>query len=686
MPMSALFSTWKLSAMVLAYSQAIPSNAVVLPTSPHLVQNTVHSTDPRITLAPESSCTGILGGCGKRYDPWDLETYTDRDGVRHSYYRTSSWGNHPESTDQRRGISFGFRGTGLQVYGAPYRQLQELGHVPGKQELCLLGGCQDIDAKAIYDATSEAERDSPVLLWSYDGLPDNSYHRLELRLLDTSQGREQTRAMTVHHIIYTSRSLELLPGYQPSDQELIVNTTYYDTNSWVSFSSGRRPRYDPWRKEVVALSSGDQQTFHHTSSWDHDPYGENARTIFFKFQGVALYVYGASSAQLALIANDNYEHAHQEICIDSECEAIDTHQIYLNIEASRAHEPVLLWSHEGYPSAVLRHVQIRLLDKHSPVGHIRRMTLSRFVVNEVKGHSPWTHPIANAKYSNVTISASSRFVRYSPRRDYVNGDRKYPYSPWDAQRYTAPGGELQTYFRTSTWDHDPTSRIRAWRFSFIGHEIRVYGAPREYLVHPAHAKQEACLDGECHPVDIERAYMRVEPDAEREPVLLWSMKDIDVSRLHTLTMQMIESGEEAGSEVKGMTLERLEYIKVEPSIDTFRSSWWWIWILPIVPAIGGILYCIRSRSSGAGSNIRILSTPQQSYDSTGVLCRQSTPVTSPGSPGIREKSYPYTTLAHPTQFNAPPGGRQRFTSLIGITSRTPSTKFHKPLPCPAPHI
>ncbi|KAG8990287.1 hypothetical protein FRB94_011606 [Tulasnella sp. JGI-2019a] len=103
--------------------------------------------------------------------------------------------------------------------------------------------------------------------------------------------------------------------------------------------------------------------------------------------GVGLYIYGASPAQLALIANNRYEHPHQEICIDDECEAIDTHQIYLNINASRAHEPVLLWSHEGYPFASLRHTRLRLLDKHSPFWHIKRMTFSKFVVSEVKQRS-----------------------------------------------------------------------------------------------------------------------------------------------------------------------------------------------------------------------------------------------------------------------------------------------------------
>ncbi|KAG8990290.1 hypothetical protein FRB93_003266 [Tulasnella sp. JGI-2019a] len=243
MTLSGLLSTWKLPALILTCSQAIPSLAVAIPTSPHPIRNTVHSTDPRIVLVPKSSCTDAnLDGSDKRFDPWYLETYADRDGVRHSYYRTSSWGNYPESTDQIRGISFGFRGTSLKIYGAPYRQILELGHVPGKQEVCLPDGCQEIDAEAIYDATSEAERDSPVLLWSHDGLPDNRHHRLDLRLLDPSWGREQTRTMTIHHMVYKSRPA--LPSkYQLASQEHITPTAYYGTSPWRPFFTFARLKY-----------------------------------------------------------------------------------------------------------------------------------------------------------------------------------------------------------------------------------------------------------------------------------------------------------------------------------------------------------------------------------------------------------------------------------------------------------
>ncbi|KAG8992942.1 hypothetical protein FRB94_011163 [Tulasnella sp. JGI-2019a] len=95
-----------------------------------------------------------------------------------------------------------------------------------------------------------------------------------------------------------------------------------------------------------------------------------------------------------------------------------------------------------------------------------------------------------------------------------------------------------------------------------GHAIKVYGAPRPYLVHAAHAKQEVCLDDFCAPIDAERAYLMVEPDIEHYPVPLWSMDNIDIAKERTLTVRMMESGDEAGKVIKGMTFSHLEYTKV----------------------------------------------------------------------------------------------------------------------------
>ncbi|KAG8992944.1 hypothetical protein FRB94_011165 [Tulasnella sp. JGI-2019a] len=88
------------------------------------------------------------------------------------------------------------------------------------------------------------------------------------------------------------------------------------------------------------------------------------------------------------------------------------------------------------------------------------------------------------------------------------------------------------------------------------------GVPRPYLLHSVHAKQEICLDTYCVPVDIKRAYLNVQPNVEHDPVLLWSMDNIDVSGPHTITMRMLESGEEVGNVTKGMTFSHLEYTRV----------------------------------------------------------------------------------------------------------------------------
>ncbi|KAG8888542.1 hypothetical protein FRB98_007407, partial [Tulasnella sp. 332] len=513
---------------------------------PRLVDNTIYSTNARVLFAPESSCSGstVGRGCGKRYDPWDLETYTDANGRLQTYHRTSSWGNQPHG-DQIRSMSFGFRatdhsrvfeGAGLQVYGTPPRQLEQLGQLPGRTELCLQGICREINTQEMYDFVSDANQDLPVLLWSTDDLVEDRYHRLEIRLLDSSIGKEPVHAMTVHHLVYQEREAMLPPSYEPSGREELVHSTYYDTNSWISYSPSTAchpsplgcVQYHPWERVMFALPTGHNQTFTHTSSWENDPSGENIRAISFRFRGVALYVYGASKIQIDRIDDDKkYEHAHQEICIDNDCHVIDTHQMYLNIDAQHVYEPVLLWSYDRYPSAVLRHVQLRLLDKDSLVGHIRHMTFNRFVVNEVRTLPSRRHPIPGAQYNYVRVDAKSDLVTYSPSKDCVRNNCRHPYVPWEKQLYVVPGGMELSYYRTSTWDHKPKTNRRSWEITFTGHTIKVYGAPRPYLLHANHAKQEICLDSRCQPVDVEHAYLRVEPDVEHYPVLLWSMDNID---------------------------------------------------------------------------------------------------------------------------------------------------------------
>ncbi|KAG8888543.1 hypothetical protein FRB98_007408 [Tulasnella sp. 332] len=468
-------------------------------------------------------------------------------------------------------------GTGLQVYGAPYQEVERLGLVPGKQELCILGSCQEINTQELYDALDESERDAPILLWSYGNLPDRADHRLEVRLLDASSGQEPRSIMTIHHMVVKESPPRLPPSYKTHEEEDIVQTTYYDTNPWISYSPSTacQPvlfgcnRYNPWAKEVVAFPSGHNQSFHHTSTLEDDAYGANNRSISFTFQGVALYVYGASKAQVDRIGGDkDIELAHQSICIENSCEVIDAHQAYLNVDPENVHEPVLLWSYEGYPSTSLRHAELRLLDNHSPVGHVRHMTLDRFVVSEVKKRSSWAHPIAGAQYYNTKVNPISTSIRYGPRQDRADSDPLHPYSPWDVQFYSAPGGRQRLFMHTST-DHGPEPQLRTWNFTFTGYSMRVYGAPQPYLIHATHVKQEICLDGKCYPVDVEHAYMTVDPDFEREPVLLWSMEDIDVSRSHVLTMRVAESGQGAGEEIKGMTFAGLEYTKVVMP--------WWVW-------------------------------------------------------------------------------------------------------------
>ncbi|KAG8888544.1 hypothetical protein FRB98_007409 [Tulasnella sp. 332] len=53
-----------------------------------------------------------------------------------------------------------------------------------------------------------------------------------------------------------------------------------------------------------------------------------------------------------------------------------------------------------------------------------------------------------------------------------------------------------------------------------GLQKHVYGAPRPYLEHQTHSKQEICLDSSCYSLDVEHAYTTVDSNLEHQPVLL----------------------------------------------------------------------------------------------------------------------------------------------------------------------
>ncbi|KAG9026638.1 hypothetical protein FRB95_008639 [Tulasnella sp. JGI-2019a] len=172
-----------------------------------LVNNTIYTTNPRIAFAPELSYlrppTGQ--GCGTRYDPWSLETYKDQNGVLQTYHRTSSQGNQPHG-DQMRSMSFDFRGASIWIYGAPLQELEKLGQLPSKQEICIQKVCYEINTWRLYNSVSKGDRNLPVLLYSAVGLPEDQHLHFELRLLDSF---EPIRAMKVHHLVYQEREAVL---------------------------------------------------------------------------------------------------------------------------------------------------------------------------------------------------------------------------------------------------------------------------------------------------------------------------------------------------------------------------------------------------------------------------------------------------------------------------------------------
>lgn len=183
------------------------------------VNVTVHSTDPRISYAPDSCCRGNnAGGCGVRYEPWELTTYTAFQNRRHSFHQVDSWGNEPSSETMRRRFSFRFSGliqpsashsiahspdffagSAIYIYGAPRDYMK---NPPGRQEVCLDGNCQEVKGGEKYEPTGT----EPVLLWSSGDLGSVSSHLVELRFLDNGNGWGwwPLTSTSFHHLVYTA--------------------------------------------------------------------------------------------------------------------------------------------------------------------------------------------------------------------------------------------------------------------------------------------------------------------------------------------------------------------------------------------------------------------------------------------------------------------------------------------------
>ncbi|KAG8930541.1 E3 ubiquitin-protein ligase neurl1b, partial [Tulasnella sp. 418] len=283
-------------------------------------------------------------------------------------------------------------------------------------------------------------------------------------------------------------------------------------------------------------------SFHHTTSDGNQPDSDQIRAVSWSFKGAQLTVYGAPKSLLL------HPSGHAEICVEMKCQAIDMTRIYNNIWSTN--DRVLLYSNDRFDPTKTTFATIHFLEKESPIsGVVKGFALSHIVVTEVRPRN--------------MVESGTRLIKHTIKDDYP--DVEYlPWRFWDVETYPTIFGMSRTFHRTSTWINEVSSRLnRRVEFTIPSRtaSCQIYGAPRPRLIHP-HGKQETCIyqrfrPDECHPIDVEQAYLTVDPDVINEPVLIHSFDGLDVRYTSKIQLKLADRTETGDRNVRGMTFSDL---------------------------------------------------------------------------------------------------------------------------------
>ncbi|KAG8920857.1 hypothetical protein FRC02_000659, partial [Tulasnella sp. 418] len=186
------------------------------------------------------------------------------------------------------------------------------------------------------------------------------------------------------------------------------------------------------------------------------------------------------------------------------------------------------------------------------------MTFLRAIYTGVR---PKIALIPGSSFVKRRVLDSRPNMLYLPTRACSSSSCHGYFNPWTVEEYPTLAGINRTYHRTSTWLNTiggASNRRIAFTVPRFTSAIEIYGAPRPRVLHP-HGKQEVCLDEDCYPVDVEQAYMNIEPDAEQDPVLIWSIDGLDPTRYYTLIMKLVDRTGDGDKNVRGMTFSELVY-------------------------------------------------------------------------------------------------------------------------------
>ncbi|CAE7211228.1 unnamed protein product [Rhizoctonia solani] len=573
------------------------SLSLLLGASTRRINTTIYDTDiAHITYSPDNdfcirweSSWWNWNKCAVWAKPWQYEVYRS-EGKHFTIHRSLD--------HQLASMTIEFEGSAIWLYGPPRSQLTA---IPGDYKICLQEGhrmaydhiCYRIDTAEAY---SEAEYDTPVVIFAKGGLQDQK-HQVVVSVSDPQDETRRYQGIQFSHAVYTVE--RPVPWPLGEDgwrfREVVMHDTHpllsyspvgaiatqpCTKNCWISNASG-------WSARTYTDEDGYIVSWHELKSrseWNRDQWGVDA---IITAGAVALY--GIPKAHITDVDYLSY------ICVRVDygsCEIVDIKHAYLNTE--HHHESVLIWQNNALDPYHQTHISIRLVKTQSSSMSVFPFKSIHYY--ELQEYSSPNPPVGQLE--DVAIPHDHEAILYHPGRRCVTWFLWWCtgwFDPW-TWREAGPSDDLLTYRSTvSSYreTEDPSIELE-----FQGSAVYVYGAPRSLIKGPF-APQHVCINDECYVIDAEQAYLNapkgpVEPVGIRQagnhnrsgarnhssanattlssnhpgldPVLIWSMSGLDDEKKHTLRLALAALPSDDNAE---MSIAKVVYTKV--SYETGQS-------------------------------------------------------------------------------------------------------------------
>ncbi|CAE6464906.1 unnamed protein product [Rhizoctonia solani] len=543
------------------------------------INTTIYDTNAaRITYAPHDDfCVRwnnyiFWRTCDAWAKPWESEVYRSQ-GKLATLHRSL---DHEQSS-----MTIELQGSAVWLYGPPRSQLPA---IPVDHKICLQENhrvasdtiCYRVDVAEAYSIAEDYN--APVVIFAKGGLQEQE-HQIVVSVADSVDEVDKHRGIQFSHAVYTIDR----PTPWPIDEDRwrFREVAMHDTHPLLSYwpkepiSSGWWPwSPDPsgWFSKNYITEDGSRVSWHELQSRgesNQDEWGVDAIVT-----AGAVAIYGIPRAHIT--ETDSLSDGC--VRIDSgPCEIIDVKHAYLS--AGHHHEAVLLWQNQALDSYKQTHISVRLMKTGDT--NLRVFPFKAIHYFEQQEYSSPDPPVGQTE--NVLVAHDDQAIVYHPGRRCVRHFAWWCtewFDPW-TWKEAGPFGSVLTY--RSTVSSYRTTEDPSITFDFQGSAVYVYGAPKSF-VKDGFASQHVCINGECHIVDAEQAYLNA-PEApvesasanslqsldtsnatallaihpELEPVLIWSMTGLDDKVQHSLRLGLAGLPSNDNTE---MSIAKVAYTKV----------------------------------------------------------------------------------------------------------------------------